>query len=242
MAISGATADTLVLGQAQVGKAITVTASYTDGHGTAESVTSSASAAVANVNDAPTGSVTLDRHAHAGPDPDGRQHPGRPRRAGRHQLPVEGRRRGHRGATASTLVLAQAQVGKAITVTASYTDGHGTAESVTSSASAAVANVNDVPTGSVTLTRNTATQGQTLTAANTLADIDGLGAISYQWKAGRRGHRRRDGQHSGARAGPSGQGHHRHGQLHRRPRHGRERNQRRPARPWPTSTTRPRAA
>jgi hypothetical protein len=26
-------------------------------------------------------------------------------------------------------------------------------------------------------------QGQTLTAANTLADVDGLGAISYQWKS-----------------------------------------------------------
>ena len=41
---------------------------------------------------------------------------------------------------------------------------------------------NTLPTGSVTIT-GTATQGQTLTAANTLADIDGLGTISYQWKA-----------------------------------------------------------
>ena len=61
MAIAGATASTLVLGEAQVGKAITVTASYTDGHGTAESITSAASAAVANVNDAPTGA--RDHHA-----------------------------------------------------------------------------------------------------------------------------------------------------------------------------------
>jgi hypothetical protein len=35
---------------------------------------------------------------------------------------------------------------------------------------------------SVTIT-GTATQGQILTAANTLADLDGLGTISYQWKA-----------------------------------------------------------
>ena len=41
---------------------------------------------------------------------------------------------------------------------------------------------NDTPTGSVTIT-GTATQGQTLTASNTLADIDGLGTISYQWSA-----------------------------------------------------------
>ncbi|MBT7742525.1 MAG: cadherin repeat domain-containing protein, partial [Opitutae bacterium] len=36
------------------------------------------------------------------------------------------------------------------------------------------------PTGTVTIT-GTATQNQTLTTANTLADADGLGAITYQW-------------------------------------------------------------
>jgi len=41
------TGDTLQLGQALVGKAITVQASYTDGHGTAESVGSMATAPVA---------------------------------------------------------------------------------------------------------------------------------------------------------------------------------------------------
>lgn len=86
------------------------------------------------------------------------------------------------GATGSTYVLAEAQVGKVITVAASYTDLHGTAESVASSATTAVANINDAPTGSVTIS-GTATQGQTLTAANTLADADGLGTISYQWQA-----------------------------------------------------------
>src|SRR3989338_7950106 len=86
------------------------------------------------------------------------------------------------GATASTYVLAEAQVGKTITVSASYTDLHNTAESVISSATTAVVNVNDVPTGSVTI-NGTAAQNQTLTATNTLADIDGLGAIGYQWQA-----------------------------------------------------------
>ena len=42
--------------------------------------------------------------------------------------------------------------------------------------------VNDAPTGTVTIT-GTAAQGQTLTAANTLADVDGLGTVAYQWKA-----------------------------------------------------------
>ena len=62
--------------------------------------------------------------------------------------------------------------GKVITVVASYTDGHGTAESVASADTSAVANLNDAPTGSVTIA-GTATQGQTLTASNTLADADG---------------------------------------------------------------------
>ena len=47
----------------------------------------------------------------------------------------------------------------------------------------AIASVNQAPTGSVTIS-GTPTQGQTLTAANTLADRDGLGTISYQWSAG----------------------------------------------------------
>ena len=81
-----------------------------------------------------------------------------------------------------TLMLTQAQVGKAITVTVSYTDLQGAVERVTSLPSAAVVNVNDAPTGSVTI-NGAVIQGQTLTAANTLADSDGLGAISYQWLA-----------------------------------------------------------
>jgi rRNA processing protein Krr1/Pno1 len=182
VAISGATGSTLLLAQAQVGKAITVTASYTDGYGTAESVSSAATAAVANVNDAPTGSVTVG----------GTPTQGQTLTAANSLADIDGlgsisyqwKANGVAiaGATGSTLLLAQAQVGKAISVTASYIDGYGTAESVASAATAAVANVNDAPTGSVTIS-GTPTQGQTLTASNTLADVDGLGTIGYQWKA-----------------------------------------------------------
>ena len=70
-----------------------------------------------------------------------------------------------------------------ITVAASYTDGHGTVEAVASGASPVVAGVNSAASGSVVI-EGTTTQGQTLTASNTLADADGLGAISYQWTAG----------------------------------------------------------
>jgi hypothetical protein len=86
------------------------------------------------------------------------------------------------GATGPTLVLGQAQVGKTIAVTASYTDGFGAFERVASAITAAVENVNDSPTGGVTI-RGTAKQGQTLTAVSTLADADGMGVLQYQWLA-----------------------------------------------------------
>ena len=58
----------------------------------------------------------------------------------------------------------------------------GVAPAITGSKAFTGTAVNDLPTGGVTIS-GTATQGQTLTAANTLADVDGLGTISYQWKA-----------------------------------------------------------
>ena len=44
-----------------------------------------------------------------------------------------------------------------------------------------ILNVNDLPTGSVTIA-GTPREDEVLTASNTIADADGLGAISYQWK------------------------------------------------------------
>jgi hypothetical protein len=87
------------------------------------------------------------------------------------------------GNTGNTLVLGQAQVGKTISVTATYSINGGTPASATSDPTVSVANINDLPTGAVNIT-GTAMQGQTLTAANTLDDLDGLGTISYQWSAG----------------------------------------------------------
>ncbi len=47
----------------------------------------------------------------------------------------------------------------------------------------AVNHTNSPPTGIVSIA-GTNSQGQTLTASNTLADADGLGTISYQWLSG----------------------------------------------------------
>ena len=182
--IPGATANTLTLAEAQVGKAITVRASYTDNFGTLESVSSAATGAVVNVNDLPTGAVTIGGTPTQGQtltavtsalaDPDG---------FGTFSYKWMSNGVDIVGATASTFIPAEAQVGKAITVTVSYTDGHGTAEHVTSAATAAIANVNDAPVGSVTIT-GAATQGQTLTAGNNLTDADGITPpITYQWYA-----------------------------------------------------------
>jgi hypothetical protein len=180
--IAGATASTLTLAEAQVGKTITVKASYIDGKGAAESVSSSATTAVVNVNDVPTGVVTISGTATQGQtltanntlaDLDG---------LGTITYQWYTGVTAITGATANTLTLAEAQVGKVITVKANFTDGHGTAESVSSSATIAVVNVNDAPTGSVSFT-GTTTQGNQLTATNSLVDLDGLGAISYQWYA-----------------------------------------------------------
>ena len=71
----------------------------------------------------------------------------------------------------ATYTLVQADVGALIRVAVGYTDDQGTAETSTSAATSAVANVNDAPTGSVTIS-GTATEDQVLTAANTLADED----------------------------------------------------------------------
>ncbi|MFM6401973.1 MAG: hypothetical protein ACKPFF_35280, partial [Planktothrix sp.] len=86
------------------------------------------------------------------------------------------------GETNDTLTLSQAQVGKKVQVKVSYTDGLGTAETVNSSQTSVVsALLNNAPTGAVNIT-GTATQNQILTATNTLADVDGLGTLNYQWQ------------------------------------------------------------
>ena len=179
--IGGATGGTYTLTQADVGSTITVIASYIDGQGTAESATSAGVGPVVNVNDAPTGSVTIsgtpteDQVLTAGntlADEDGLG-----------PITYQWQRGGVDigGATGSTYTLTQADVGTTITVIASYTDGQSTAESAASAGVGPVANVNDAPTGSVTIS-GTPTEDQVLTAGNTLADEDGLGAISYQWQ------------------------------------------------------------
>ncbi len=179
--VVGATGATYTLGNADVGHTIDVVASYTDGHGTLESKASAATATVTNVNDPPTGTVTISGTAQENQvltasntlaDADGLG-----------TISYQWQRDGVNvvGATGATYTLGNADVGHTIDVVASYTDGHGTLESKASAATATVTNVNDPPTGTVTIS-GTAQENQVLTASNTLADADGLGTISYQWQ------------------------------------------------------------
>ncbi|MCP4275128.1 MAG: cadherin repeat domain-containing protein, partial [Gammaproteobacteria bacterium] len=162
---------------------ISVEASYTDGNGTPETVTSTQTAAVVNVNDNPvgfptvTGTVTEDQILTADTsgisDADGLG-------AFSYQWLRDGVAIG--GATASTYTLGDTDVGTLISVEVSYTDGNSTAEGpLTSAQTAAVVNVNDNPIGLPTIT-GTVTEDQILTADTSgISDADGLGAFSYQW-------------------------------------------------------------
>ena len=67
------------------------------------------------------------------------------------------------GATSSSYTLVQDDVGAVIAVTVSYTDGQGTSESVTSTATSPVMNVSHSPTGGVTIT-GVAAEDEVLTA------------------------------------------------------------------------------
>ncbi len=183
VAIGGATGNTYITSDADVATTITVSASYTDGQGTNESVTSAGVGPITNVNDAPVGALTItgvateDQILTADPsgitDDDGLG-------AFSYQWLRDGASVG--GVTGSTYVLGDADVGTQISVQVSYTDGQGTAEGpLTSAQTGPVANVNDVPVGVPTIT-GIATEGQTLTADTSgITDDDGLGAFSYQW-------------------------------------------------------------
>src|SRR4029453_7110081 len=139
-----------------------VSVSYTDGQGSAESLTSADVGPVANVNDAPTGvptisgTVTEDQTLTANTggvaDADGLG-----------AFSYQWLRNGAVIATAtgSTYTLGDADVGTQISVQVSYTDGQGTPESVTSAQTAAVLNVNDAPAGVPTIS-GTVTEDQTL--------------------------------------------------------------------------------
>ncbi|MBI5900981.1 MAG: hypothetical protein HZB40_17390, partial [Rhodocyclales bacterium] len=185
--MADATADSFTLTEAHVGKSVRVQASFVDGNGFENTVPSLATAAIANVNDNPIGFVGISGRlradytlsaSHSLADIDGLGTIGY-----QWQSSLDGSTwESIAEATAETLTLGQAQVGQQVRVIASYTDGHGTVEAVASEATTAITNLNDAPSGTVGV-GGTAIQGEILSASHSLADIDGLGTIGYQWQS-----------------------------------------------------------
>ena len=178
--IKATTDNFLVLTQEAVGKSISVVASYIDSMGTRESKASNVTDVVTNRNDAPTGTLTIIGEAQQGVslttrntliDEDGLG-----------AITYQWRANGVTVGMGSQFSLTQAEINKVLTVTATYTDDFGTQESITSQATAAVLNKNDLPTGNLILSAAMPRVWQAIRVTNTLADEDGLGDIAYSWK------------------------------------------------------------
>ncbi|WED43642.1 calcium-binding protein [Legionella cardiaca] len=139
VAIAGANAANYKLTQADAGKAITVQINYTDQYNTAEQVVSAATAAVANLNDAPEGAVVitgtaqenqiLTANTDAIADADG---------LGQFNYQWLADGVVIDGATGANYTLVESDIGKAITVQVSYTDQYNTLEILDSASTAIV--------------------------------------------------------------------------------------------------------
>jgi hypothetical protein len=171
---------TYTLTEADVGSQITVNFSYIDGHDTSESLTSEATAPIENINDSLTGTIEVEGTAALGEtltvantlaDEDGLGN-----------FNYQWLRDGASidGATDENYQLVLADLDSEISVTVSYTDNHGTEESITSSSTVTVTHVNDLPEGTVEV-QGIVSVGETLTIANNVTDADGLGDFTYQW-------------------------------------------------------------
>ena len=180
--ISGATSSNYTLTQQDVGASVSGKVTYVDGGGITESLATSATAAIENVNDAPTGSIiisgsnsegsTLTLDTSSVVDEDG---------LGSLTIVWKAGDTAITGANTSTYILTSSEIGKTISAQVSYTDGQGASETLTSASTLTVTNVNAEPTGSLIITGTTA-QGEILTAdASSIVDGDGLGTLSYQW-------------------------------------------------------------
>ncbi|MEM7122608.1 MAG: FecR domain-containing protein [Pseudomonadota bacterium] len=186
--IAGATGTTFTPGDDQVGNAVRVVVSYTDGQGTGESVTSDPTAPIGNLNDPPVGDVLIDgvaqENALLTADTSGLSDAdGLGDLSYQWQALVDGVWTDVAGATDDTFTPDDPEVGSQLRVVVSYTDGNGTAESVTSGATDPVTNVNDDPAGAVAILGDVQEDSPLTADTSGLSDADGLGAFSYQWQA-----------------------------------------------------------
>lgn len=182
--IDGATASAYTLTDADVGKVISVTVSYTDGGGTLETVVSAGTEPVRSDNVAPVANVdTIDGDEDTplviatgvllANDTD----------ANGDTLTIKAVGNATHGTVAldnngDIVFTPTANFNGPASFTYLVADGDGaTSEAIVH---INVAAVNDAPTGDVTI-QGTPEEGQILTANANLADVEGLGALSYQW-------------------------------------------------------------
>lgn len=163
-------------GEAQVGKTMSVTLLYTDAAGAEHQLAGNNTLSVLDVNDRPTSGVEV---VPAQTDPDLFHAYNRLVDADgvgtvSWQWKVDGQ--AVAGATGTDFKLTPDQAGKKVTVVASYVDGRGHAESVSSDD---VLYISNNHWGDVAVS-GTYAAGQTLHAGAT--DLDGLGKVYYSWE------------------------------------------------------------
>jgi hypothetical protein len=176
--IDGAVGAQFIPGQSEVGKILSVNVSFIDNFGTLETTVLSAGVATANTNDSPEGTVWISGDATQYEtltaswiltDADG------PITIAPSSVSWQWFSDGTAipGVQSSTLILSQSHVGRAISVRLRYVDGFGFQENVLSEAFGPVANVDDLPVGTVAIS-GTAVQGSLLTATAAVSDLDGI--------------------------------------------------------------------
>ena len=188
--ISGATGKTYALTEADEGKTVKVQVSFTDDAGNEETLTSTATDAVAGLPNSPaTGAPTISGTAQVGEtltaettgiaDADGLDNASFAYQWLADDADIS-------GATGKTYALTEADEGKTVKVQVSFTDDAGNEETLTSAATDAVVGLLNSPaTGAPTIT-GAVQVGETLTAETTgIADADGLdnASFAYQWLA-----------------------------------------------------------
>ena len=186
--IIGAGEDRYTLDDNDVGQQVRAVISYTDGQGTYESVASSVSDVINNVNDAPEGSVvitgtlsqgqTLFADTHGPKDADGIgtfSYQWQRTEDGNHFVDIP-------AANSETYLLTDEDAEMRVRVQVSYTDQQGTRESFPSEVTTPIANINDVAQGDIVLS-GTAMEDRILSVdTSQLSDLDGLGDLNYFWQ------------------------------------------------------------
>ena len=169
--------NTYTLVDADVGTIINVAAKYTDALGNQHTVISASTSPVTNttnvtISGTPTQKQTLTATFNVGTAQVNGVESYQWRRNGAAITNGNG----------NTYTLVQIDVGTAITVTVSWDDNDFTPHNITSAPTSTVTNVNDTPTGGISIDGNTWV-GQVLTANLTaLVDEDGLpGTFQYKW-------------------------------------------------------------